>query len=606
MKTVLSLLALAVISTLSLAQVATPGDAVEPVPTHARPLEYPTHTEKHPTDYLEDVVAKVGYGGRTACLNEDLPLGIVFSNYTIDANGFIIQDGGWTQGERDVYRGFICKMMPVLVQLYGLPYERYDLTIIRDRRYVTSNIFVPTERSIRTSGYYWSPQLLTHELIHAFRGDWHLTRSTNSGNYSPTLSGFEEGFAQAVSYDAMNAYIDLYGLDVYVNRNLIWSPDTEWDYDFRNDNSMVTEDFWSEEGGTNKFYERYEQAAAAIQQLNVRIPNFYLRFNETYYQRARLIPGYQPTRADIIDIIDTLTHDPDIRQWIDRQEILDCRTIFGKKIYTTSDQGSYLFGWHRIHFVETFPNKNEWYYFVPGQGYLYNRLNYYLGRLSVYRSWNNTAYTTNQILNIKDLVGWGNEQACGVNCSKGFGADDLLFYFGSTPPVIPRFNNPLMLRQPPQPGLYWLYMTFNNPNFNMTPEYGIWYDRIQPTAAESKYELLGFNPDTWNNNRIFGGVLNLPDGLGYAVITHSMFPFSPFVTTIANGAFTTTGLSDWFQTMRGVTVMRPGVLTFEIQDTKGRSHTEKRYVTYGNHGGKHKFLFTIPITPNKAPATGPS
>jgi hypothetical protein len=99
---------------------------------------------------------------------------------TINENGQTINDGGWTQAERDAYFGFICKMMPILVELYGMPFERYDLTIIKDRRFISSAMFLPSERSIRTGGVYWSPQLITHELLHAFRGTWHLTKANNS------------------------------------------------------------------------------------------------------------------------------------------------------------------------------------------------------------------------------------------------------------------------------------------------------------------------------------------------------------------------------------------------------------------------------------------
>lgn len=579
----------------------------EPIEAHGHPnhicsLEYPPDSEKFPQELLDDVISKMGYGGRSVCLDEQLPLGIVFANYTVDSTGAIIQDGGWAEAERAAYRGFICKMMPILVQLYGLPFERYDLTLIRDRRYVNSNIFVPTERSIRMSGFYWTPQLLTHELLHAFRGSWHLTRSNNASQYSPALSGFEEGFAQGVSYEAMNAYLDLYGADEYVTRNFLWTPDTEWDYDYKNDLSMVTEDFWSESGGTSKFFERYEQAAAAIQQLRVRIPDFYRRFNEVYYNNIRTIPNYQPSRQGIIDIIDWLTYDADIRTWIDQQNILQCRTVFGKKVYTTTNKGAYEFAWHRIHFVETFPNKSEWYYSVPGQGYLYHRLNYRIGYLNVYRAWNDTSYKINEVLNIKDLPGWGPEQACGINCSKGFGADDLMFYFGTVPPRT-GFNNPLLLRHPEQ-GVYGLRFQFSNPHYSMTPDYGIFYDQYQSQAIQTKHELLGIPSVVWNENRIFGGVVGLPNGVGFVRMTHSLHP-TTLVAVVNNGVFVSPGLSDWFQPVRGTPAKKPGIMTFEIQDTKGRTHTEKRYVLEGNNGAKHKFLFRVPPAPLMIKATGP-
>ncbi len=42
---------------------------------------------------------------------------------------------------------------------------------------------------------YFSAQLFTHELLHAFRSD-HILASNAQLEYDPTLSGFEESFAQ--------------------------------------------------------------------------------------------------------------------------------------------------------------------------------------------------------------------------------------------------------------------------------------------------------------------------------------------------------------------------------------------------------------------------
>jgi hypothetical protein len=87
-------------------------------------------------------------------------------------------------------------------------------------------------------------------------------------------------------------------------------------------------------------------------------------------------------------------------------------------------------------------------------------------------------------------------------------------------------------------------------------------------------------------------------------MTHSLYPSQTLTVPITNGAFVSTGLSDWFQPVRGVQTKKEGILWFEIQDTMGRVHWDKRYVLQGNHGGKHKFLFVIPPEPLRAKATG--
>jgi hypothetical protein len=85
-------------------------------------------------------------------------------------------------------------MMPIIRQLYGPPCDNYTVTIVRDLAYSGSNIFIPSTDEIRKDDKF-SPQLFTHELLHAFRND-RILSSDLSWQYSPKYSGFEESFAQ--------------------------------------------------------------------------------------------------------------------------------------------------------------------------------------------------------------------------------------------------------------------------------------------------------------------------------------------------------------------------------------------------------------------------
>ena len=79
----------------------------------------------------------------------------------------------------------------------------------------------------------FSPQLLTHELLHAYRSDF-LLAIDPAWNYDPTLSGFEESFAHGVSYEAMNSYVTTYPTDPVVPASGLWGSSMEWDYDVQN------------------------------------------------------------------------------------------------------------------------------------------------------------------------------------------------------------------------------------------------------------------------------------------------------------------------------------------------------------------------------------
>ena len=119
-----------------------------------------------------------------------------FATTGYDASGN--PTAGWQASQVSALTSFFNKMYPLLA-IYGPPADSYTVTVVRDLRYSSSNIFLPASDEIRMDdGFY--PQLFTHELLHAFRND-HILSSDQNWNFDPTLSGFEESFAQAVSYD---------------------------------------------------------------------------------------------------------------------------------------------------------------------------------------------------------------------------------------------------------------------------------------------------------------------------------------------------------------------------------------------------------------------
>jgi hypothetical protein len=172
--------------------------------------------------------------------------------------------------------------------------------------------FSPVTLEVRSDGA-WDPQLLTHELVHAFRGRRVLTR-TSDGRGLPELFGFEEGFAEGVADLAMNEYVRRHcaGGDcsaALVPSRRLWTSGLEWTYDFANDASLRTGALWSDGGGTGKSRERYQMAAAVVLRLEVAVPGFSRRFNEAYY--ARLRTGAEPSRGAVLDILEELSPEMD-------------------------------------------------------------------------------------------------------------------------------------------------------------------------------------------------------------------------------------------------------------------------------------------------------
>jgi len=111
----------------------------------------------------------------------------------------------WSADERRRISAFLCGMLPVLRDLYDDPFEGLPVTLVKDPEAAGRWTFSPAALEVRSDGT-WDPQLLTHELVHAFRGRRVLTRASD-GRVIPELFGFEEGFAEGVADLAMNEYV---------------------------------------------------------------------------------------------------------------------------------------------------------------------------------------------------------------------------------------------------------------------------------------------------------------------------------------------------------------------------------------------------------------
>ena len=244
----------------------------------------------------------------------------------------IAYSDGWSQGEEDSISMFLTRMMPIIKNIYGPPSHSYTVTLVKDSNYSNTNEFFPSTDEVHFLHMY--PQLLTHELIHAFR-DNVILASDSLWRYDPTFSGFEESFAQGVSYACMNEYVKEYPSGPFVTSLSIFGSFYDFDYDFQNTDLLTTTDFWSDGGGTQIYWLRYEMGAAAIHKIMIDYPNFPNDFNTLYYQRLNSDHNLRVSRNLIKDLISTVA--PSIegslaKDWIDKQHVFDCRVSTGHKI----------------------------------------------------------------------------------------------------------------------------------------------------------------------------------------------------------------------------------------------------------------------------------
>ena len=471
--------------------------------------------------------------------------------------------GGWLQSEKDTMQLFLDKMIPILKSVYGPPSHSYNVTLVKDSLYSNTNIFFASIDQIHMLKM--SPQLLTHEMIHAFHENV-VIASDSLWRYSPVLSGFEESFAQGISYFCMNKYVQMYPNDPIVPSSSLFGSFYEWDYDFQNTDIITTTDFWSDQSGTLIYWLRYEMGAAAIEKIMNEYPNFAKDFNSTYYQMLNTNHELYPTRTLIRDIIASVIptiEGKDASSWIDKQHIFDCKIKTGRKIYPrTQDYPGWTEGYvifHNVYYYETFSNGSEWAYWDNAtSSYKYYYLNGSLGNAAL-SDWNGNILESKNIQikptdNVPVIYSFGKAPLTMETSDDNNpwpGGDKNDFFLG-----LHKFE------------LYWLDITFDSISVHLP-------------------RVMG---DTLINTRgIMGAVLNSDGGKIY--IDHD--GYSPEKQLdVSNGVFW--GLRSWASIPNANTGWldsKPGKVTIRFEDNNGKVYKDYRTIDYGSWSGNQLFLF---------------
>jgi hypothetical protein len=495
------------------------------------------------------------------------PLGEPASEMTVD------YAGPWSAGELSDLEWFLARMLPIIEEIYGPPSHSYTVTLVNDSSYVNVAIFFPGANEIHMNRLY--PQLLTHELIHAFRDNVILS-SDDLWNFNPTLSGFEESFAQGISYVCMNRYIEMYPADPVVPPNTLYGSFYEWDYDYNNNDVLTTTDFWSDAGGTGMFWLRYEMGAAAVLKILKDCSGFARDFNRDYYTSLNADHDLTPSRGLVREIVSRVAPHIEGResnQWIDGQRIFDCTVRSGRKIFTRTQHYP---GWEEylifqnIYYYETFPNGSEWAYWDSLSGeWVFHNLN------------GSTGYGT-----LRDATGdivW--EQ-------------DLLIEPTQNPPEYYGFGNEILHLSTDDDTSPW---PGGDPN-----------DFILGLTDFGAYRLhLSFGADSTEVVRVMGDPLRSTSGIFGAVLhsaggeislNHEAYPEEPPIPLV-NGAFH--GERAWasiFNPNTGYMDSSPGRVFVVYRDADGNTFRDQRSVDVGSWSGNQLFLFdTLTMTPIQPP-----
>jgi hypothetical protein len=471
----------------------------------------------------------------------------------------------WPPEKATALSGFLDQMLPVLRDLYGPPATTYTVSLVRDLRYSASAVFFSSADEIH-AGDNVTYQLLTHELVHAFRRDRVLS-SGPQWQFDPTLSGFEEGFAQAVSYEAMTEFARRY--PSFGLTQQVYESSNEWDYDFQNVPELRTRDFWSDSGGMLLYWTRYEMAAAAIAKIEGEHPGFQRAFNAEYFHRLNLDPHLTASRDLVRDIVQTVAPTIEGRpaaQWIDQQNIFDCADHPGKKVWLSTQHypaPADYFIFNRVFFYETFPNGSDWASPNAAGGYDYYRLNGSSGTATLRASSGSVVWQT--ALQITPT---------------------------ENPPVYNGFGNENVNLTTQPTNLPWPGGDSSRYATNLLP-FDLYRLNIQltsgTTVSSDSYRVIG--APLRNATGVFGGIVGANGGT--ISLNHRSHPAEPPVSVV-NGVFLAT--PSWASQPHQETASvdtDPGVVDVTYVDAAGNTYTDVRVIGYGSTHGNQSLLFDV-------------
>ena len=487
-------------------------------------------------------------------------LTIAFADYGYDTTGANIV-AGWDAAELATLQHFVSRMNPIIKEIYGPPSHSYTVTLVKNLWYTGSNVFFPSTNEVHMADIY--PQLLTHELLHAYH-DNVIFSTDNYWRFHPQLSGFEESFAQGASYICMNRYIEIYPDDAIVDSTYLFGSSMDWDYDFRNIDAITTGDFWSDYGALGLFWERYELGAAAVRKIHLEKESFFRDFNASYYSRLNADHNLTTSRDLLIDIATATVPEVEMQptaDWIARQRIFDCEIKPGRKIWIRTQHYPWMefLIFQRIFYYDTFPNGSDWAYWDEGPGqWIYHSLNGSDGTATV------STYSDSTIWQGDVHI----EPVDNPPAFWGFGNDVLNF---STDDDVQ-----------PWPGGNPTDFVFGLLNLNLY-RFNVNFGDTQTQV----FRVIG--NDLRSTTGIFGGIQNGQDGLVY--IDHENFPPEPPLP-VRDGAFW--GTRQWASVPNlktGGTDSQPGRIAIRFVQNDGVEFQAQRNIDWGSWNGNQAFLF---------------
>ncbi len=234
------------------------------------------------------------------------------------------------------YRDFLKKALPIMYAYLGPPSETFNIVI----KYTGERgdfMTVDNGRTVLTDADF-IPRLIVHELVHAWKGSYTISRDAN-WVYDSALTGFEEATAEGMAFEIVQEYARSYPNDPATVQLLDKKPYQYWSgyttfYDsIKHLRSTGAGDFWTNSGGQRP---RYSIVATTFQMMIRENPKFMKDFMSIYYKKIRENPDWRPNRDGIIRMWENLV--PEMNGYLLRKYIASLPVFNGRKL----DKGIYV------------------------------------------------------------------------------------------------------------------------------------------------------------------------------------------------------------------------------------------------------------------------
>ena len=229
-------------------------------------------------------------------------------------------DFPWSEGELNTLQQWLSDFYPAIKKIYGPPAFNIEVNVEKNPYISYAGLYFSYSNTIVLPGLN-RPDVFCHEMIHAFRDDLMISNMA-----------YEEGMTRAAEVAIMSE-LPLYSYD---NIHHSYSLDVMYELGNQPGIGAKNGNFYS---GLNAFW-RYQMAGMAWAKCLIESPDFFVKFNQSYYNQAYS----NPDMAGDVNVLNALINKvkPRVENtkfdvWFSQQQIFNFNPPEGNQLVVKPD-----------------------------------------------------------------------------------------------------------------------------------------------------------------------------------------------------------------------------------------------------------------------------